>query len=352
MSSDGDRFVLLNYLVSRSSTRARRVAAPTHSARELLDVLSARCDRNWTVEFIGGQDERDEATRISVNEGFNFIRLKKLRFDESNGHHYACLLFQYVDVAKSSFQVVNIRTFEGRQISGGQDERGGVYAHLVVRLPNPGEFDDGMYRCVLEAAPSISRSLIQHLIAKQMRRDPTYGALSFNEPIHYRRKPPGSKPHDYSVKLDLLADIGRKLTDVSSNRVLTKMQFTKRSAHQNTATQMEVEHVDFVADLQVVVSANQGPTDPVERLGWAAQLKAHYDALGYVPRFFFRSESGDVDGGDIHPAIASATDLLVCPRERVFYPEEARGWSDELNESVLTVLRPVLDRDELWHLAK
>ena len=347
------RFVLLNYLVSRSMTRFRGdIRPPTHGARELIGALRKRADNGWTVEYISGTDDVDEEKRKSANEGLSFIRLKQVTLKEEDKFAFACLLFQYVDASKKNFGVVDIKTFEGRPIAGTESERGGTYAHMMIRIPLVGAFDTGIYRCAIEAAPSVSRSLMQHLMTKQLRRDSAYGELSFSVPQQRRRGPPSVKNYGYTVRIDLMADVGRTIASMASNRDLAKMLFTKRATKQHTATELEVEHEDFLADLQVTVGAKQGPADAIERLSWASRVRETYERLGYETRLFFRSIDGDVAMGQVHPAIASATDLLICPRERVEIASEAREWTDSLNQGVLDALRTVLDKDELWQVVK
>jgi hypothetical protein len=53
--------VLLNRLLSRSSTRAPEEHRPeTHGAEELLEIIEARRKKGWAIEYLDTEDNPDE----------------------------------------------------------------------------------------------------------------------------------------------------------------------------------------------------------------------------------------------------------------------------------------------------
>ncbi len=73
------RIILLNRLISRSSTRApQEHSPPFHGAKELLGIIEKRKTKNIAIEYVGtfGDKDDDEESRIERNVGNNFIRLR------------------------------------------------------------------------------------------------------------------------------------------------------------------------------------------------------------------------------------------------------------------------------------
>ena len=340
------QLVLLNRLVSSSKSKARDYAPPTHSVDELLQLLETRRRNNWAVEFVGAQDDEDERRRLENGHGHNFIRLRRLRVDEADAHNYAILLFEYVDESARSFPVVHTRTFEGRDLSGDEDERGATAAHLVIRMPLAGDYDDGSYRCTMEAVRNVNRTQVERFFSRQLARAQDW---EFTVVIQRPRKPL-HKSYKYRPRLQFYADVGRRLRHtVTGGQILSSMVFTRRDEHQSIGTPTSVEQEEIVADVDIKVSARQGPTDPAQRNSWARRIISWYERQGYRSRLYYRSiETGATISGEVHDAVASATDLLLCPKEAINLMEAPRVWHTNIHRETIEQMKILLDRDELW----
>jgi hypothetical protein len=135
------------------------------------------------------------------------------------------------------------------------------------------------------------------------------------------------KEYRYNPRLELMADIGRKLDfALSGGRELAHMLFTKRSEKQTIAKATEVAHKDLYADVELKVSAKQGPEDPKERMAWLAVVRGYYESRGYESRMYYRHIGGGILSGQIHQALAGATDLVMCPKELISLKREPRDW--------------------------
>jgi len=74
------RIVLLNHLVSRSTSHApQEFKPPVHTGAELLEVIQRRRTKKWAIEYFGTErdDAEDEDARVSQGIGHNFIRLSQ-----------------------------------------------------------------------------------------------------------------------------------------------------------------------------------------------------------------------------------------------------------------------------------
>jgi hypothetical protein len=150
-----ERIALLARLVSSSVTRApQEYRAPIHGFEELLSIIKKRFDDNLTVEYYGVTDLKDEAERLKNGSGHDCVRIREINIFEREKWGYATFLIEYVDNSIKKFPVVNTRTFDGREIEAAEDERGAKTAHVVVRYPIDGSYDDGSYRCAIELSLS------------------------------------------------------------------------------------------------------------------------------------------------------------------------------------------------------
>ncbi len=261
MSVDKQRIVLLNRLVSRSPTRAPRDhQAPTHSAQELLQILEKRRAKKLAVEFFGAEDDDDERKRIMKGAGHSLIRLRQLKFENQGKRSYAVLLMEYVDESQRTFPVVHTQTFDGREIAGEEQERGAMTAHVVVRLPEKGAYDDGTYRCAIEAVHGITRRDVESFIDRQLRRE---GEWTFSVTVPKKKaKGNETKTYLYHPRLEFFADVGRALQTLTEGRILSQMVFTKRSQRQQIGQPTDVIHEDVLADVEYRISARQAELDP------------------------------------------------------------------------------------------
>ena len=282
------RIILLNTLVSRSVTRSRDHTAPTDRGIDPLQVLADRHTKGWVLEYCGAvkdadtPDEDDDAKRIKAGEGRDYIRLCELTFEETADFYYATGLVEYLDATVSKFAVVDFHTFQGHEISGKARERGACTAHFLVRMPKENVNDHGKYRCAIEAVHGITRSDIEMLLCRQLRRYAKSVSLSFPG----ENKKGKSQEYRYTPKLELFSDVGRKLdVAISGQGELSGLLFTKRHDKQSTAGQTAVKHEDFIADVRIFVGANQGPANPAEKLNWAERIQSDFRLRGYETKY-------------------------------------------------------------------
>ena len=146
-------------------------------------------------------------------------------------------------------------------------ERGATSAHVVARLPSAGAYDDGSYRCVVEYAPPITRAMIERFLSRQLRRVAHAEDWSFSILVPGKKGTQKEKKYKYHPKVQLLSDFGRKL-NANKGKTLTHVVFTKRQEKQSAGKETDVEHQDFVADVEFRVSAKQAPEDPEEKQGF------------------------------------------------------------------------------------
>lgn len=350
-----DRIVLLNRLVSRSVSRAPQDAkVPTHAAAELLAILYAEREKGAAIEFFNHAEDCDDVKqRLQANKGKNFIRVSAMEFQTTDAGTYCTMLVDFVDNSVRSFPVVDIAKLEGRELLGDENERGATAAHVAIRLPKAGEYDDGTYRCVIESAPNITRQNIEYLLCRQLRRHSKTNDWLFTISTKDKKTgKPGTKEHRYHPRLELMADVGRSVA--AGGTIISKLVFTKRSEKQNVAQKTAVIHDDVYADVRLQISASQGPKgSPAKLREWASALKDAYEKKGFNTRIYFRHAKGPELSGDVvNPAIDGATDLLMCHREVIQVPGEPRKWASSIDTGIRDQLKSLLDREELWERAK
>jgi hypothetical protein len=353
--ADGHQsIVLLNSLVSISKSRApQEYKPPTESGLRLLQILDQRRKNKIAVEFVGATDDDDEGKRIALGKGFSFLRLGDAKFQTDGSFTYVTMLFQHANQLSKSFPVINTATFEGREIEGEIDERGATSAHVVVRLPSAqsDSFDDGSYRCVIETAPAITRREIQTFLCRQLKREAAgwkFAVQTFKE-----GKKPTTKDYVWYPRLELHSDVGRSLNGMlGRGSVLSSLTFTKRRDRQSIGKETEVDHQDFFADLEVRVSAKQAPDDPAEKQTWLKGLRSWYEDLGYETKLYWKHQDGGVLSGDVHQAVASATDLVMCPREVISLSAPPNQSKADINAEIAGKMRELLDTEHLWQRDK
>src|ERR1035437_2282252 len=122
MADDYQHIVLLNWLVSQSTTRARGHTAPTHSGHHLIDILRGRCDKQIAIEYVKAEDDADETKRRLNGAGRSFIRLYDMSIIETDEYKYVAMLLKYVDSSVTTFSVEDMERFTGREIAGSSAE--------------------------------------------------------------------------------------------------------------------------------------------------------------------------------------------------------------------------------------
>lgn len=351
------RIVLLNHLRSRSVTRAKE-QAPSHAGAELLTEIVARAlETKWAIEFEGLAEDKDtfksEDERIVAGLTLPALRLRtgSVQAPSKTKEGYFSLLFEHLDPSRRSFQVVNLDSFEGREIEARKREAGSTSAHVVIRVPKLGGYDDHMYRCVIESASPITRSRIEWFLCRQIRRLAPEWAF----PVTYMKKDkPKTKTYQYTPKLELLADVSRKLgAGSTAGQKLSHLVFTVREEKQSVGQKTLIKHKDFLADVTHRISASQGPASEADRLTWAGQLQAYYESLGFKGRVYFRSAQGDLIGGSVqHHQLDGAQDLLLCPRDYIAKPDNHKPWSDGLDSQTVDDMIALIEKDKLWEHTK
>jgi hypothetical protein len=349
------RTVLLNTLVSRSSTRAREEKPPIHSARELLEILQARAAKNYAIEFLGKTDIEDDEARVASGLEYNFIRISKISFEGDSTNRYAVLLIEHVDQMQKGFPVVNMQTFEGREIEAEELERGACSIHVVIKLPDDGAYDDGSYRCAIETVPAgISRNLIEILLCRQLRRAGKVTPWEFSVDRKGKRgKPIKAKLLQYTPRLELFADVGQKLSEFTNmGGKFSHFIFTKRSEKQSLALETDIHHEDVLADIEIRVSGKQAPVDSEEKYGWIDRVKQFYEMRGFTSRLYYRHASGAQTSSDKQDDIADAADLIMCPKEVISLLSPPKRWRADFCPEVVSSLKSLVDRENLWQRGK
>lgn len=347
-AEEHQRIVLLNRMVSKSTTKASQENhPPIHGARELLDVLDARRKLGMAIEHLGLTDLEleDPEKRATADK----VRLKEFAMADSIGATYVNMLIEFVDQTVTGMTVVHLDTFNGRELIGEQQERGAFTAHVVVKLPAVGDKDDASYRCVIEGGTSVTRRDIETLLCRQLRREARQGEWVF--PGLKKKSPKGQaeKDYRYTPRLELLADIGRKVSPLTAGgRPLAYMLFTKRAERQTIGKETSIVDREFNADVEYKVSASQGPDDPAEKATWLSGIRSAYAARGYTTRMFYRQVNGGVMAGQLLKAIDGAADLFMCPREVIQLASAPKSWVPHIRQDVVEQMRILLDKDALW----
>jgi hypothetical protein len=354
-SGPRSRIVLLNRLVSSSISRATIVGSklPTHSASDLFGHIQKRIENGVCIEYFDTDDVNEEdPVRIAANVGKNLVRVSRIEIAKSASGGYCTFLVDFIDSSISSFPVVDIRSFDGRELSGNATERGAHAAHVVVKLPAEGEADDGMYRCVIEAVPNVTRQNIEYLLGRQLRRIAKAGDWVVMSQEANQKGQPVAKAKSYYAKLELMADVGRQSGGTMGPENLTKMVFTKRSEKLSIAQATSVIHQDVYGDARYQVPASQAPKDPNEKVKWFKALRESYENRGFTTKLYFRHLSGGEVSGTLNPSLDGAADLLMCQREIIDLEGERKFWVGTIQPHTRDKLKAILDKDELWEKTK
>ena len=352
MTDGTQRIVLLNWLTSRSTTRTRSHAPPTIGIGDLIAYIDKRRQEGVAIEFFKSEDNPDEIERLRLGQGHSLTRLADIKYQNYTNFIYIAMLFKYLDTNVKRFSVEDIVKFEGKEIEAGSTEYGVTSAHLMTRLPvGDSQLDLGSHRCVIDYNTPLTRSHIEHFLCRQTRRVQDW---SFSVIVQENRKlKPVSKEFKFNPRLELHSDVGRNLNIGQKNKKLSSMLFTKRAERQSIGGKgVEVIHDDVVANVEIKVSANQGPSDPEEKAGWIQSVLQHFTGRGYQVRLYYRQPNGAIVGGSIPDAIAGAADLLMCPKEFLSLSQPIKSSESKVNGEMTDAMKEILDRDELWERHK
>ncbi len=349
--ADTQRIVLLNRLITRSISHApREHKPPMIPGAELFGMIEKRQKKGFAVEFLGADDDKDDVKRLKKGAGHDCFRLSQFKAENDGGVRFVTMLFEFIDDSQTSFPLVDLETFAGRELSGKALERGASSAHVVVRLPSDGDFDDGNYRCAFENVSPITRMAVERFLNWQIRRD---GEWEFSvTSVDKKSKRPVTRDYRYHGKFDLVADFSRKLSQASGDgKTLSQIVFTKRSERQAVGQKTAVKHEEVITDIEVRISGKQAPTEPQDRQNWIGRMRNNWENQGFQTKLYYRYASGGVVGGNLHRDIESATDLMLCPREFITLAKPPKRWTAKFNQEIVGKLKDLLKKDELWQRA-
>jgi len=348
--SENQRIILLNRLISRSISKApREHKPPLIAGGELFDGIIKRQRKGVAVEYIGADDDADDAERIKKGASHDCLRLSNVRSEKDGNGRFVSMLFEFIDSSQINFPLVDLQTFAGREISGKELERGATSAHVVVRLPGDDEFDDGNYRCAFEMVQPVTRRSVQRFLNRQIRRD---GEAEFSvNVIDKKSQRSVTKDYRFHSRFDLVADLGRSLSHGGAKRILSQVVFTKRSERMAVGQPTAVNHEEVLADVEVRISGKQAPADPEEQMSWITRLRKKWEHQGFQTKVYYRSLGGATMGSNIHRDIENAADLVICPKEFVTLSKPPKRWTDKFNPEIISKLKDILRKDELWQRA-
>lgn len=346
-----EKIVLLNTLQSVSTSRAPGdLKAPVHSAEELFGFIVKRCDEKVAVEFTGGLDDPDDQVRIANGKGQSLVNARAHAIRKHDSYTYLVLLLEYADKDERLFPVLDTSTLLGRELSGKHNERGASQAHLVVRLPPTGAKDIGKYRCILELARGLNRHTVETFLSRQVRRHViTDGSFRFEHLTKDKDGKTVEKTYAYTPKLELLADVGRKLNvSKSSGAEISRMEFVKRSEKLSAGVPTDVISENILGDVKITISAGQ--LSNVHSISDAFKaLRKSYEQRGYKTKLYFRHPKTKGEfGGSIEQKVASAADLLLCQREVISLPSEPPAWLGSIYTPTVDAMIQLLGDDKLW----
>lgn len=346
MTREIARSVILNRVLNRTVTQARGRTPPFHSGEELLDLIAHLASRGQGFESFSGDDEITDDARSPTG---SFIRIRQVVKEPSEDDLIYTFLIEFVNDSLKSFSVVDIETFDGREITARPRERGSFSTHVLMRLPKTGEKDLAEYRCAIEYSPNVRRLDIQTLFARQLRRIAKVSGWDFIEERTGKRgqalKPSAFK---YHPKFEFAVDVGRSMKALSAGRSLSQILLTKKSERQSIGLPTEIKHVDVIADVQMRISGKEAPADPLERSTWLDRLLAAAHADGFRSRLYYKGTGGKPVIGSLEHELASAIDLAMCPRETISLAVEPPPWRASLDAETKSKMILLLRDDKLW----
>ncbi len=353
MAAAHNQVVLLNRLLSKSVTTARRQTAPPHGGEELLDIIANQHKLGFAFEAFGPGDTDDEGERLQIAGDHDHIGLRDFRKEITPDAVFYTLLIEYVNASQKSFPVVNRATRVGRELAGDEDERGVAAIHVVVKLPASGFPDDGDYRCAIEYSPNVRRLDVEKLLCRQLKRVAARDNWIFQVGrIGSRGRPVKADEFKYRARLELAADVGRAMGFSGAKRQLAQIVFTKKLSKQEIHGPTHVKFDTVLADLEVKVSGKQAPEDEDEKRTWLSSLRQHYENIGYSTRLMFRYAGGGTMSGEVDKAVAGAVDLIMCPKEYVSLEAERPKWCSQIDMPFADKLKALLSDDSLWQRAQ
>lgn len=334
--------VYLNYLSSISKTRAPGVLAPTHSGSDLLGILARMCAADDAILEINRPAE------AASDEDPSFLRISRVQRIPRRGHTYIALLIEYADATQKLFPVLHRQTYKGRELSGDSDETGVVSTHVTVRMPQEGDNDGALYRCMIQVNHSIPRTHIETLFNRLLDKF-FAGPLTFEIDRPNRKGKIERKFYKYNPKLELIAEVGQSIRARGGISALSQMVFTNRGERESVAAPTEVLQSEVLADVTVKIDVSQAPEEPEQRRGWVDAVRNKYERRGYTTKLYFRTGgTRGVVGGRVDREDAFAADVLFCPREVLTVDEEVKRWHPELSTTIVEAMVTTLDNDDLW----
>jgi hypothetical protein len=113
--SGNQRIILLNRLISRSVTKApREHKPPLVPGAELLKIVGQRKQKGFAVEYLGAEDDTDDAKRLKKGSGHDCFRLSQIRTDkDADGVAYWPICYELHSIpARNEYHGIGLITTE------------------------------------------------------------------------------------------------------------------------------------------------------------------------------------------------------------------------------------------------
>jgi hypothetical protein len=81
-------------------------------------------------------------------------------------------------------------------------------------------------------------------------------------------------------------------------------------------------------------------------------MRKNWEDQGIQTKLYYRYATGGIVGGNLHRDVENASDLMLCPKEFITLATPLKRWTAKFNLEVVSKLKELLKRDELWqHMA-
>jgi hypothetical protein len=102
------------------------------------------------------------------------------------------------------------------------------------------------------------------------------------------------------------------------------------------------------ADVELKISAKQGPTDPENQPGWVEALRQAYKERGFESRLYYRHIHGGTLSGEVHQTLDGAADIMMCHREILTLDKKPKRWTSTISSEIANGMIAQVDNDALW----
>ncbi len=275
------------------------------------------------------------------------MRLSDFQLINRESRQYAALLIEHGDNATRALHLINSETFEGREISGDEHEYGATSAHVLVKLPTPGEYEEAIYRTAIEAVAPITRRQLAWFLSAQVRRYARAQDFSFSVEDPEPGARGKTKKYLYHPKIELVSDIGRQINLAVGGQAVSSIVFAKRGSLKEVSGETTIEYRKS-RRTPSFVSTRTKPSGPRRAENMASKPDKGLEKQGVQIRLYFKGLGGKEMVGTVHRDLEGAADLLLCHKERIVFPDHPPKWRPRLCEDTVRQLIELVDRDELW----